>query len=115
MEAGIAAAVVGNRTGDISHAIGTVLQEAGYPVNLEYGGHGIGSTMHQDPHIANTGRPGRGYTLRPGLLLALEPWMMTGTAKLVTDPTAGRCAARQAASARTLSTRSRSPTTGPRC
>lgn len=86
LEAGIAAAVVGNRTGDISHAIGTVLQAAGYPVNLEYGGHGIGSTMHQDPHIANAGRPGRGYVLRPGLLLALEPWVMTGTAELVTDP-----------------------------
>ncbi|HET8958423.1 MAG TPA: M24 family metallopeptidase, partial [Microcella sp.] len=51
-----------------------------------YGGHGIGSTMHQDPHIANAGRPGRGYTLRPGLLLALEPWVMTGTAELVVDP-----------------------------
>lgn len=86
LEAGIAAAVVGNRTGDISHAIGTVLQAAGYPVNLEYGGHGIGSTMHQDPHIANDGRPGRGYMLRPGLLLALEPWVMTGTAELVIDP-----------------------------
>ncbi len=86
LEAGIAAAVVGNRTGDISHAIGTVLQAAGYPVNLEYGGHGIGSTMHQDPHIANAGRPGRGYVLRPGLLLALEPWVMTGTAELVVDP-----------------------------
>ena len=85
LAAGIAAAGPGARIGDLSHAIGTVLAEAGYPVNLEFGGHGIGSTMHQDPHVPNTGRPGRGYTLRPGLLLALEPWVMADTAELVTD------------------------------
>ena len=86
LAAGIAAARPGARLGDLSHAIGSVLTEAGYPVNLEFGGHGIGSTMHQDPHVANTGRPGRGYTLRPGLLLALEPWVMADTDELVTDP-----------------------------
>ena len=85
LDAGIAAAVPGARIGDISAAIGAVLSEAGYPVNTEFGGHGIGSTMHQDPHVPNTGRPGRGYTLRPGLLLALEPWVMADTASLVTD------------------------------
>ncbi|MEV2276365.1 type I methionyl aminopeptidase [Nocardiopsis sp. NPDC049922] len=85
LAAGIAAAGPGARIGDVSHAIGTVLSEAGYPINTEYGGHGIGSTMHQDPHVANTGRPGRGYRLRPGLLLALEPWVMADTAELVTD------------------------------
>jgi methionyl aminopeptidase len=83
--AGIAAAGPGARIGDISHAIGSVLREAGYPINTEFGGHGIGSTMHQDPHVPNTGRPGRGYTLRPGLLLALEPWVMANTAELITD------------------------------
>ena len=82
---GIAAARPGNRIGDISHAIGTVLSEAGYPINMEFGGHGIGSTMHQDPHVANDGRPGRGYPLRTGMLLALEPWVMADTAELVTD------------------------------
>jgi methionyl aminopeptidase len=85
LAAGIAAAGPGVRIGDISHAIGAVLSEAGYPINLDFGGHGIGSTMHQDPHVANTGRPGRGYKLRPGLLLALEPWIMADTDKLVTD------------------------------
>lgn len=84
--AGIAAARPGAKVGDISRAIGTVLKDAGYPVNVEFGGHGIGSTMHQEPHVANTGRPGRGYALRPGLLLALEPWVMADTAELVTDP-----------------------------
>lgn len=85
LAAGIAAARPGARVGDISHAIGTVLGAAGYPINTEFGGHGIGSTMHQDPHVSNTGRPGRGYRLRPGLLLALEPWAMADTADLVTD------------------------------
>lgn len=85
LSAGIAAAGPGARIGDISHATGTVLREAGYRINTEFGGHGIGSTMHQDPHISNTGAPGRGYKLRPGLLLALEPWVMADTADLVMD------------------------------
>ena len=86
LEAGIAAANPGARIGDISHAIGSVLAAAGYPINTEFGGHGVGSTMHQDPHIPNTGRPGRGYRLRAGMLLAIEPWVMADTADLVTDP-----------------------------
>jgi methionyl aminopeptidase len=86
LRAGIAAAGPGARLGDVSHAIGAVLGEAGYAVKTQFGGHGVGSTMHQDPHVPNTGRPGRGYVLRPGLLLALEPWVMADTAELVTDP-----------------------------
>ena len=86
LAAGIEAARPGNKVGDISYAIGAVLRDAGYPINTEFGGHGIGSTMHQDPHISNTGRPNRGYKLVPGLMLALDPWVMTDTAKLVTDP-----------------------------
>ena len=85
LAAGIAAATPGARIGDISSAIGSVLGAAGYQVNTEFGGHGVGSTMHQDPHVANDGRPGRGYRLRPGLLLALEPWVMADTADLVVD------------------------------
>ena len=85
LQAGIAAAGPGARIGDLSHAIGSVLSGAGYPINTEFGGHGVGSTMHQEPHVSNTGRPGRGYRLRPGLLLALEPWVMADTAELVTD------------------------------
>jgi methionyl aminopeptidase len=85
LAAAIAAARPGARIGDISAAIGEVLSGAGYPINVEFGGHGIGSTMHQDPHVSNTGRAGRGYKLRPGLLLALEPWVMEDTDELVTD------------------------------
>ena len=84
LAAGIAAARPGARIGDLSFAIGSVLSEAGYPINADFGGHGLGSTMHQDPHVPNTGRPNRGYLLRPGLLLALEPWVMADTATLVT-------------------------------
>lgn len=86
LAAGIAAAKPDARIGDISHAIGSVLTAAGYPINTEFGGHGIGTTMHQDPHVPNDGRPGRGYKLRPGLMLALEPWVMKDTAELVFDP-----------------------------
>lgn len=89
LTAAIAIATPGVRLGDLSHAIGTVLTDAGYLVNTEFGGHGIGSTMHQDPHVPNVGRPGRGYKLRPGLLLALEPWVMADTDRLITDPDDG--------------------------
>ncbi|GAA5199835.1 type I methionyl aminopeptidase [Microbacterium jejuense] len=85
LDAAIAAAGPGGRLGDLSHAIGTTLTTAGYPVNMEFGGHGIGSSMHQDPHVANAGRAGRGYRLRPGLLLALEPWVMADTDRLIVD------------------------------
>lgn len=86
LAAGIAAARPGARVGDISSAIGAVLRGAGYRINTQFGGHGIGSTMHQDPHVSNDGRPGRGFRLQPGLLLALEPWVMADTASLVIDP-----------------------------
>ncbi len=86
LAAGIVQARPGRRVGDISHAIGTVLTRAGYRVNTEFGGHGVGSTMHQDPHVPNNGRPGRGLKLKPGMLLAIEPWVMADTDRLVMDP-----------------------------
>lgn len=86
LAAGIAAAGPGKAIGDISHAIGTSLRDSGYEINTDFGGHGIGSTMHQDPHIPNAGRAGRGYRMRPGLLLAIEPWVMQDTDELVMDP-----------------------------
>ena len=85
LQAGIAAAGPGTRIGDVSSAIGAVLTEAGYRVNTQFGGHGVGSTMHQEPHVPNQGRAGRGYPLRSGMLLALEPWVMADTDELVTD------------------------------
>jgi len=85
LEAGIAAALPGGRLGDISAAIGAVADAYGYPVNVEFGGHGLGRTMHEDPHVSNRGRAGRGLVLRPGLTLALEPWFAQGTSKIVYD------------------------------
>ncbi len=85
LAAGIEVARAGNRVGDISRAIGNVLSGAGYSINTEFGGHSIGTVMHGDLHIPNTGRPGRGYILRPGLLIAIEPWVMEDTNVLVTD------------------------------
>jgi methionyl aminopeptidase len=86
LAAAIDVAQVGNRLGDISHAIGTVAREAGLSVNLQFGGHGVGRTMHGDPHVSNDGRPGRGLVLRPGLVIAIEPWFMLGTDEIFTDP-----------------------------
>ncbi|WP_327683629.1 type I methionyl aminopeptidase [Kitasatospora sp. NBC_00458] len=78
LEAGIAAAVVGNRTGDIAHAVGRVARGAGYGLPEGFGGHGIGRRMHEDPHLPNEGRPGRGFPLKPGLVLAIEPMLTAG-------------------------------------
>ncbi len=76
--AGIAAAQPGGRIGDISAAIGTVARAAGYGLHTDFGGHGIGRTMHESPSIPNDGRPGRGMRLQPGLTIAVEPWFLAG-------------------------------------
>ncbi|WP_171165689.1 type I methionyl aminopeptidase [Streptomyces sp. I05A-00742] len=78
LDAGIAAALAGNRMGDISHAIGTVAARARCGMPADFGGHGIGRAMHEDPHVPNRGRPGRGFPLRHGLVLAIEPMLMAG-------------------------------------
>ncbi len=86
LDAAIKAAVPGNRIGDISHAIAEIAHADGYQINTDFGGHGVGRIMHGDPHIPNDGKPGRGYPLRPGLVVALEPWLLQTTDELVTDP-----------------------------
>jgi methionyl aminopeptidase len=78
LAAGIAAAAEGARLGDISHAIGTLAHGAGYGVPAGFGGHGIGRHMHEDPHVPNEGKAGRGMRLRHGLVLAIEPMLMAG-------------------------------------
>jgi methionyl aminopeptidase len=85
LEAGIAAAQAGARIGDISAAIAAVARGAGLGVNTDFGGHGVGRTMHGDPHVPNDGRAGRGYPLRPGLVIAIEPWFLQSTDELVMD------------------------------
>ncbi|MFL6076363.1 MAG: type I methionyl aminopeptidase [Mycobacteriales bacterium] len=78
LAAGIAAAVPGGRTGDISAAVGAVGRAGGYGINTDFGGHGVGRAMHEPPSIPNEGRAGRGLPLRPGLVLAIEPWFLAG-------------------------------------
>ena len=78
LEAGITAAVPGGRLGDISAAIGRVGTAGGYGISTELGGHGVGRTMHEDPHIPNRGKAGRGMRLVPGLVIAIEPWFIGG-------------------------------------
>lgn len=83
--AGIEAAQPGGRMGDVSAAIGAVAHAAGFDVNTDFGGHGVGRTMHGDPHVPNDGRAGRGLPLRSGLVFAIEPWLMLGTDRIYTD------------------------------
>ena len=78
LSAGIAAAVPGARIGDISAAIGAAGRAAGYGICTDFGGHGIGRAMHEDPHIPNEGAPRRGRRLVPGLVIAIEPWFLAG-------------------------------------
>ncbi|UED85342.1 type I methionyl aminopeptidase [Streptomyces profundus] len=78
LDAGIAAANVGGRMGDISHAIDTVARSVDCGMPPDFGGHGIGRSMHEDPPVPNRGRPGRGFPLRHGLVLAIEPMLMAG-------------------------------------
>ena len=85
LAAGIEAARVGNRLGDISAAIGDVARSADLRINLQFGGHGVGRTMHGDPHIPNDGRHGRGFPLKPGLVIAIEPWFLHTTDEIYTD------------------------------
>ncbi|MBM4414841.1 MAG: type I methionyl aminopeptidase [Chloroflexi bacterium] len=76
--AGIAQARNGRYLGDVSHAIGAVGEQAGYGIVEGYGGHGVGREMHEPPHIPNFGRPGVGYRLKTGMVLALEPMFALG-------------------------------------
>lgn len=85
LEAGIGAAQAGNRIGDISAAIAEVARGAGLKINTQFGGHGVGRTMHGDPHVPNDGRAGRGFKLQPGLVIAIEPWFLHTTDEIYTD------------------------------
>ncbi|GLI28657.1 methionine aminopeptidase [Agromyces rhizosphaerae] len=86
LDAGIAAATVGNRIGDISAAIAEIARAEGYAINTDFGGHGVGRTMHGDPHVPNDGRAHRGLPLKPGLVIAIEPWFLETTDRIFTDP-----------------------------
>jgi methionyl aminopeptidase len=78
LRAGIATAVPGARIGDISAAVSAAGRAAGAGICSDFGGHGVGRAMHEDPHIPNDGRAGRGLRLLPGLVIAVEPWFLAG-------------------------------------
>lgn len=77
---GIEAAQPGAKMGDIGHAIAGPARVAGFGMLEDHGGHGIGRTMHEAPHVPNEGRAGRGLKLRPGLVIAIEPMLIRGGA-----------------------------------
>jgi methionyl aminopeptidase len=79
LAAGIEEAVVGNRVGDVSHAIQDVVEAAGFSVIRSLVGHGVGRHYHEDPHIPNFGEPGRGPRLSEGMTIAIEPMITAGS------------------------------------
>jgi len=87
--AGLAAAVPGARLSDISHAVEASIRSSERPdggewgILREYGGHGIGTQMHMDPHVLNFGRPGQGPRLVPGMALAIEPMVTLGSQEVL--------------------------------
>lgn len=80
LEAGIARCLPGMRLYDISAAVQSVAERAGFSVVREYVGHGIGRSMHEDPQVPNYGKAGTGPTLKPGMVLAIEPMINAGGA-----------------------------------
>ena len=80
LDCAIGQCVVGNRVGDISHAVQQHVESAGFSVVREFVGHGIGTSLHEDPQIPNFGSPGVGVRLRPGMVLAIEPMVNLGAA-----------------------------------
>lgn len=76
---GVAQAIPGNRIGDISNAIQTYVEKAGFNLLREFQGHGIGREMHEDPGVPNIGKKGRGERLTKGMALAIEPMVTEGS------------------------------------
>lgn len=86
LAAGIEAARPGNHIGDIGNAIQKVIEKHGFTVVKELGGHGVGNTIHEEPWVANYGRPGTGEELVEGMVLALEPIASAGKGALALAP-----------------------------
>jgi methionyl aminopeptidase len=77
---------VGGRLGDIGWAVQCHVEAAGFSVVREFVGHGVGTSLHEDPQVPNYGEAGKGPRLKPGLVLAIEPMVNAGVAEHVTDP-----------------------------
>lgn len=82
--AGIRQVKPGNRVGDIGHAIANVARDAGYSIIKELTGHGVGYTLHEEPHVFNFGKRGKGAALKPGMVIAIEPILAMGNGAIET-------------------------------
>lgn len=85
LDKAIAQVKPGNHIGDISWAIESTAKQHGYEVIHDYGGHGCGLKVHEDPIILNYGKPGTGVKLRPGMVICIEPMLMTGSSEYIVD------------------------------
>ena len=85
-EIGIEAAVVGNRLGDLGHAVQSYVEKNGFSVVRDFAGHGVGLDLHEEPMIPNYGRKGRGLKIENGMVLAIEPMVNVGTYKVAIMP-----------------------------
>lgn len=83
LQAGIKAAKVGNRTGDIGHAIETAVKPYGFSLPEELGGHGVGESVHEDPFVPNFGKPHEGVLIKNGMVFAIEPMVNEGKKGIV--------------------------------
>jgi methionyl aminopeptidase len=81
---GIKVAKAYNRIGDVSHAVQTYAEKRSYNVVREFVGHGIGQDLHEEPQVPNFGPKGRGYMLKPGSVIAIEPMVSAGTCEILT-------------------------------
>jgi methionyl aminopeptidase len=75
----------GVRLGDISHTVQSYIESQGYSIVRDFVGHGVGSSLHEEPQLPNYGKPGRGPKLKPGLVLAIEPMVNAGKPKVKMD------------------------------
>lgn len=82
LEAGIAAAVVGNRTGAVGAAVQALCEAAGYGIVRDLAGHGVGRRLHEDPNVPNYGTPDQGVPIEEGMVFAIEPMVNKGTARV---------------------------------
>jgi methionyl aminopeptidase len=105
MYLGIAQAVVGNRLGDIGHAIQSYAEKNGFAVVRDFTGHGIGQWMHEEPQVLHYGQAGKGIRLKAGMVITVEPMLTAGSYASFINRTVGRPVLLTAAYARSMSIR----------
>ncbi|MBO2945779.1 M24 family metallopeptidase [Paenibacillus sp. F411] len=84
-EKGAKAAIVGNRIGDVMHAVQSHAEQHGFSVVRHLLGHGVGREMHEEPNYPHVGKPGRGFPLKEGMVMTIEPMINAGTAVMTVD------------------------------